>query len=621
MNDKLIKAVELQNQGEIAQAATLFNEVLQSDPQNVAAIYSLAGIALNAGNPAAALRLAEQGAALAPGFAQMKFISGAALQALGRKEEALQAYDEALKQQPDAVNALINSGVLLRDLLRHSEALERFNRALTFDPNSTSALGNCGILLSEFKQTELAITMFERLLTLDPNYDYGLGLLCFEQMHICDWRNLAALTERIVEGIRAGRRSCKTLALMAISDSPSDHLQAARTFSNHFYPKQSAPLWTGERYRHEKIRLAYVSPDLREHPVGHLMAGVIERHDKSRFELTAISLGVDDQSRLRSRFVGAFDRFVDARSMGSRQIAELMRELEIDVAVDLAGYTADSRNDIFSYRPAPVQVSYLGYPGTLGNDHMDYVLADRYIIPEQNRPFFAEQVLYLPDTYMPTDDGIKISERTPTRAECGLPETGVVFCSFSHDYKVTPPVFDVWMNLLRRVPGSVLWLMSRNELSQRNLRREAEQRGIDPARLVFATRVPLVEDHLARYRQADLFLDTYPYNAHTTAADALMAGLPVVSYMGSAFPGRVAGSLLHAIGMPELAVHSLADYEALAFDLATSPQRLAEAKAKLQANRASCALLDTAGFCRNLEANYIAMWRKAQLGGARDALS
>ena len=617
---KLIKAIELQNQGNIENARRLFDEVLSVDRTNAAALYSLSVIELNSGNPAEAVRLSQYGAEVAPSFAPLRFVLGAALQGLGRKEEALQRYDEALELQPDEVNVLINSGVLLRDLLRHGEALERFNRALTIDPNSVAALGNCGIILSEFKQSELAIAMFERLLELAPNYDYGQGLLCFEQMHVCDWENLPTLSAKILEGVHAGKRSCKTLALMAISDSASDQFEAAQIFSKHFYPQDLPALWRGERYRHDRIKLAYVSPDLREHPVGHLMAGVLECHDKSRFETVAISLGVDDQSRLRSRFVKSFDQFIDARTMGSRQIAELMRELEIDVAIDLAGYTADSRNDIFAHRAVPVQVNYLGYPGTLGTKYMDYILADRHVIPEEHQRYFSEKVIYLPDTYLPTDASIKISDRTPTRSECGLPESGIVFCSFSHDYKITPPIFDVWMSLLKRVPGSVLWLMSRNDASQHNLRSSAESRDVDPSRLIFATRVPLVEDHLARYRQADIFLDTHPYNAHTTAADALMAGLPVVTYMGNAFPARVAGSILHAMGMPELATHSLDDYESLAFRLATTPDVLADIKVRLQANRRDCALLDTAGFCRNLEATYIAMWRKSQLAGARDAL-
>jgi predicted O-linked N-acetylglucosamine transferase (SPINDLY family) len=297
-----------------------------------------------------------------------------------------------------------------------------------------------------------------------------------------------------------------------------------------------------------------------------------------------------------------------------------MREMEVDVAIDLGGYTSDTRTDIFAYRPAPVQVNYLGYPGTMGTSYYDYILADRFIIPPEHQPLYDEKVIYLPDTYLPTDNSVEIAERTPTRAECGLPETGFVFCSFSHDYKISPPVFDVWMRLLRQVPGSVLWLVSRGELTLANLRREAEARGVDASRLIFAGRVPRVEDHLARYRQADLFLDTHPYNAHTTAADALMAGLPVVTYMGNAFPSRVAGSLLHAVGLPDLATQSLADYEALALRLATNPAALTEVKQRLAANKQTHALYDTAGFCRNLEAACIAMWRRTQLGGALDEI-
>ena len=364
-----------------------------------------------------------------------------------------------------------------------------------------------------------------------------------------------------------------------------------------------------------------MSPDLREHPVGHLMAGIFERHDKRRFETIAISIGVNDNSRLRQRMLDTFDHFVDARMMESRRIAEIMRKMEVDVAIDLAGFTSDSRSEVFGMRPAPVQVNYLGYPGTMGTAYMDYVIADRHVIPPEHHAFYNEQVVYLPDAYLPAASGLKIAERTPTRAECGLPDEGVVFCSFNHDYKIAPHVFAVWMNLLREVPGSVLWLMSRNPLSQENLRREAAARGVDPDRLVFAQRVPMVEDHLARYRQADLFLDTHPYNAHTTCADALMAGLPVVTCMGGAFPSRVAGSLLHAAGIPELVTTSLADYQALALQLARDPQRLARLKAQLIATQPTNALCDADGFCRNLEAIYTSMWRKTQLGGASDALA
>lgn len=620
VNDQLLKAIGLQGEGKLPEATRMFGEILATDPNNAAALYSLSVICLHRSDHAEALRLSQHGIKVAPAFAPMHFVHGAALQAAGRKEEALKSYDAALEIDPNAMDVLLNSGVLLRDMLRHHEALARFNRIIAINPNHASGLGNCAIILTEFKQSEQAIAMFEKLLEGNPDYDYGLGLLAYERLHICDWTDFQKMSQRIIDGVRAGKRSCKSLAFMALSDSSSDHLKAAQTFAEHYCPRRPTSLWNGERYRHDKIRVAYVSPDLREHPVGHLIAGVFERHDKSRFETIAISLGVDDQSRLRARMLKVFDRFVDVRAMGTTQIAQLMRDMEIDIAVDLGGYTSDTRTDIFAHRTAPVQVNYLGYPGTMGSDYYDYILADRYVIPEEHQQFYSEKVVYLPDTYLPTDGSVRISDRTPTRAECGLPNSGIVFCSFSHDYKISPPLFDVWMHLLNRVPGSVLWLMSRSDASQHNLRKEAEIRGIDPARLVFASRVPLVEDHLARYRQADLFLDTHPYNAHTTAADALMAGLPVVTYMGNAFPARVAGSLLHAIGMPELVTHSLAEYEALAFKLATSPAVLADLKSRIMANKATYPLFDTAAFCGNMEAAYIAMWRQAQLGGARDEL-
>lgn len=621
--ERLIQAIELQQQGRNDEAATAFREVLAADPSNAAALYSLAVIALHAGDPEEALRIGRHGLAVAPPFAPLQHLVGSALQALGRNEEALAAFDAALAIKPDQLDVLLNSGVLLRSQFRHKEALERFMRILAIDPNHASALGNCGILLTEFKQSEQAIAMFERLLAVKPDYDYAPGLLAYERMHIGDWRGVDTLTQRIVDGIRAGQRSCKSLALMSLSDDAADHQRAARIFASHYAPRHPTPLWTGERYRHERIRIAYVSPDLREHPVGHLMAGIFEHHDKHRFEIIAISLGIQDGSRLRARMERAFDRFIDVRSQPSAQIAKTMRDLEVDIAIDLGGYTSDTRTDVFARRPAPVQVNYLGYPGTMGSDYYDYILADRHVIPPEHQRFYDEGVVYLPDAYLPTDASVTLPDETPSRAACGLPETGTVFCSFSHDYKIAPHVFAVWMRLLLAVPGSVLWLMSRGELAQQHYRQAAAERGVDPARLIFAGRVPRVEDHLARYRQADLFLDTHPYNAHTTAADALMAGLPVLTCMGGAFPARVAGSLLHAAGVPELITHSLAEYEQRALELVRDPQALPALRTRVLALRAQgrSALFDTAAFCRNLEAAYTAMWRATQLGGAKDALA
>jgi predicted O-linked N-acetylglucosamine transferase (SPINDLY family) len=624
MNDlqqTLVSAIEAQERGEIDEAVRRFNAALEIHPGHPAACYSLGVIAIRQGDPAAALRWADVGIAASPAYAPLRFLAGSALRAAGADAEvALQRFDEAISLQPDYIEALVNSGVALRDMLRHREALERFNQVLAINPDYTTALANCAVLLTEFKQSEQAIAMFKHLLEVQPEYDYGPGLLCFERLHVCDWTDYDASVQKILTDLRAGRRSSKSLAVMAISDFAGDHFQSARIFGEHLYPTSPKRLWQGDVYRHERIRLAYVSPDLREHPVGHLMAGVFEHHDKSRFELIAISLGIDDNSRLRGRMLKSFDRFIDAKTMNPTQIAQLMRSLEVDIAVDLAGYTADSHPEILGQRPAPIQVNFLGYAGSMGVGYMDYLIADRHVVPREHWPYYTEKIVYLPDAYLPTDGSVEIPDQAPGRDAYGLPEAGLVFCAFSHDYKISPKIFAIWMRLLQRTPGSVLWLMSRSEISQKNLWAAAEAQGIEAARLVFATRVPRVEDHLARYRLADFFLDTYPYNAHTTAADALMAGIPVVTCMGEAFHARVAGSLVHAAGLPELATHSLIDYEALALALAAQPERVDRLKAKLRAGRAGSALFDTANYCRNLEAVYIAMWRKYRLGTAADML-
>lgn len=619
-HDFLIQALGLHGKGHDQQAEPMFQAYLNRYPNDKVAAYSIAVILLRRGEGNAAIPMLASAVKAHPDFAPLWFAMASAQQAAGLRNEALASYDKAIAAKPDYIEAFVNSGALLREMHQHFAALERFNQVLTLNPNYETALGNCAILLTEFKQSQKSIEMFERLLAINPDYDYGRGLLCYERMHICDWTDFDTTRQRIIEDVRAGKKSCKSLGFMALSDDAKDHQTSARTFAQRFSAKKQA-LWTGQTYQHKRIKIAYVSADLREHPVGHLMAGIFEHHDKSRFETIAISLGSNDDSRLRKRMENAFEHFVDAKLMTAQEIAQHMRDMEVDIAIDLGGYTSDSRTDIFAHRPAPVQANYLGYPGTLGLDYIDYIIADQHVIPPAHQPFYDEKVAYLPHSYLPTDASIAIAEKTPSRAECGLPEQGIVFCSFNHDYKIAPHVFDVWMRVLKAVPGSVLWLMSRNDNSQKNLRDHAQTRGVDPDRLVFAKRVPRVEDHLARYRQADLFLDTHPYNAHTTAADALMAGLPVLTYMGQSFPSRVAGSLLHTLGMAdELTTHSLQDYEDKAIALATHPQALQQVRDKLAIQKQNSPLFDTQSFCRHLENIYISMWRKQQLGQNQDQL-
>jgi predicted O-linked N-acetylglucosamine transferase (SPINDLY family) len=379
-------------------------------------------------------------------------------------------------------------------------------------------------------------------------------------------------------------------------------------------------VWRGEIYSHDRIRIAYFSPDFCNHAVGQLAVGMFEAHEKSRFETIAISYGRDDGSQLRHRIKSAFNDFIDVRAMTDADVAAFIHRREIDILVDLSGLTRYNRFGVVLRRVAPIQVNFLGYPGTAGAACMDYIVADPTIIPDDHFSFYSEKVVWLPDAYQPNDDKRRISDRKPRRSECGLPETAFVFCCFNNNYKITPEIFDIWMRLLKAKEGSVLWLIATNASAEGNLRREAQKRGISSERLIFAPKLPLA-DHLARSGQADLFLDTMPYNAHTTGSDALWAGVPLVTCLGSTFASRVAPSLLKAVGLDELITNSLAEYEALALKLAREPALLATVRAKLKRNRETYALFDTARFTRHLEAAYVTMWEQYQRGEAPKAFA
>ena len=425
---------------------------------------------------------------------------------------------------------------------------------------------------------------------------------------MCDWTDLAAEVAQLLSGVRAGEPVSAPFPLLGMASTAADQLQCAKRYMQ---DRLAFPaVWRGETYRHDRIRVAYLSADLHEHPVAYLMAGLFEHHDRSRFEVTALSLGAHQDSQFRARLKASFDRFLDVHSNSNQEIADLIRRSEIDIVVDLNGFTQNGRPEILSRRPAPVQVNYLGYAGTMGVERFDYIIADATVISADNFDFYSEKVVWLPDSFMANDAARRIAERTPTRAELDLPETGTVFCCFNQMHKIDPAIFEVWMSLLRKVDDSVLWLRKADPTVTQNLSREAARHGVAPERLVFAPRVPLVADHLARHRQADLFLDTLPYNAHTTASDALWADLPVLTCLGSTFAGRVAASLLNAAGLPELITTSLDDYEALAFRLARDRSLLAAIKAKLARNRQTCLLFDTARFARHIEAAYVTMWER-----------
>lgn len=586
-----------------------------------------------------ALAAADHALKLKPDLAEAWVGRGNALLELGRLEDAAAAYDSALAARPHLASALSGHGNILLRSGRQPEAQAAFDRAIAADANFAEAwlgramaslslgghddahtaleraialnpnLANAWLAKGQVaylgKRYDEALTAWNRALALDPDQSAVAAACLRIKMHLCDWAGVEDGCDAARSSVR-GRKIVAPFMFVAIASSAAEQLQCAQSWIKHNFSVPSAPLWRGERYDHDRIRIGYLSADFHQHATSQLMAGVFEHHDRARFEVTAISIGPNDGSPMRRRIEAAFERFVDAKPQGDLEIAELAKGLELDILVDLKGYSQDARTGILAKRPAPIQVNYLGFPGTLGAGFIDYIIADRNVIPERDFECYAEKVVWLPESYQANDRSRTIADLTPIRAEHGLPAAAFVFCCFNDNYKITPDVFSCWMRILIAVENSVLWLFEDNPTAADNLRREAAARGVAPERLVFAHRLPH-GDHLARHRCADLFLDTLPYGAHTTASDALWAGLPVLSCRGETFAGRVGASLLDAIRLPELVAATPAAYEGLAIELASDPPRLAALRAKLARNRLLTPLFDTEQYTRHLEAAYTTM--------------
>ena len=576
------QAITLQGAGQHTQAEQLLRQALALDGNNFMTLYSLGVSCSTLGNPKEALTFFDRATHAAPHLPLGFFAKAKTLHDLGLAEDALVAYDQAITADPHYMEAYTNKAALLQGINRHHDALLTLTAATEIEPNHVRALEGQGQLLGQYKQYTLATRAFAHALQVSPDYAYGEGHLMGARMSNCDWTDFEGAKERIMAGIHAGKLTCGPLTIMSITDDAATIRQCAELYAADKYQTSPHPLWTGEKYQHRKKRVAFMSADFRIHPVGYLLIGLIEHFDKSKFELTGFFTGVADDSDLWRRYRCAFDNYIDCHTMPSIEVAKLMRAMEIDVVIELSGHTEGTRLDILAHRPAPTQITYLGFPGTLGLPYIDYLISDPRIIPPALEPHYKEKILTLPHCYLPRDDSVVPSPETPKRADCGLPDDGIVFCSFNHDYKINPPLFKVWMDLLKEVPGSVLWLMKLNEGAHKNLAQSARDHGIDPERIIFASRLPRVEDHLARYRLADVFIDTYPYNGHTTAGDALRSGLPVVTLCGGSFSSRVAASLLHDIGMSELTCTSFEQYHDKALHLAVNQADRSALKQKLQ---------------------------------------
>lgn len=551
--------------------------------------------------------------ALRPDFAAAHNSHGNALQAVQRSEEALASFARAIALKPDYAEARYNAGNALAALQRMTGALAEYYCAIALRSDYADAYRGRGLGLYALKRYEEALASYQRALVLAPGMDWLPGDILAAKRQVCDWTSDGSAVAALEERVRLGQQAVAPFTLTFTADSPALQRKAAEIFVRRQYPANDSLPLQSTYSEHTKIRIGYFSADFRDHAMMHVMIDLFACHDRSRFTLTAFSFGPDTEDDWRGRAIATFDRFIDVRAMSDREVMLLARSLEIDIAVDLMGFTMGGRTGIFGYRAAPVQVAYLGYPGTMGADYIDYILADRILIPPGDEMHYSEKTVRLPGTYQVNDRRRPVSERRFTREELGLPESGFVFCCFNNNYKITPRVFDLWMRILRGVGGSVLWLYAENPGAAANLRMEAEARDIAPERLVFARKLPLA-DHLARHQLAGLFLDTLPYNGHATASLALWAGLPVLTQIGTTFAGRVAASLLTAIDLPELVTTTPEAYEALAVELALRPDRLLAVKAKLEQNCLTAPLFDTERFTRSLEAAYVAMHARVRAG-------
>lgn len=556
-----------------------------------------------------ALASCDKAVALKPDYAEAFYNRGKVLEEVKRFVESLASYGKAIALEPNYAKAFCAQGVVLVKLNWPDKALASYGKAIARKPDYAEAFYNRGIALTRLNRLSEACVDFETALAFKPNLNYVEDTLILTKMSMCDWKNLEMEWSHLISGVRNMARVSDPFVILTTPSSSADQLQCSKVYVADHCPPSVQPYWQGQRYAHDRIRIAYLSADFRRHPIAHLTAELFELHDRSQFKVVGVSFGHNDQSDMRRRLVRAFDQFHDVCATSDRDVAKILSDLEVDIAINL---TYETRPAILSYRPAPISVAYC-YPGTMGADFIDYIIADKIVAPFDQQACYAEKIVHLPECYLVYDTRGKIAGRTPTRGEVGLPEEGFVFCCFNSNVKITERVFSIWMRLLKNVPGSVLWLLRDNADVEQNLRFEAKKRRINPERLIFVERVER-DGYLARYRLADLFLDTLPYNAHTTACDSLWVGLPVLTCLGSTFAGRVAGSLLSAIGLSELITRGLEEYEALALKLARNPILLVSIKEKLARNRNTYSLFNTQRTTLHIEAAYRIMWERYQRG-------
>lgn len=604
--------VQLQG-GQVRAAVKSFDRSTRLAGEYFEALHEL-GVAHNAlGERERALEFFQRAERKNPRSHELHANIGNTLGELGRFDQALHHYDRALMLNPQMARAWSDRGLALTEVGRGEEALVSYDRALALAPEDSATWMNRATTLVMLERHAEAHATYQKIAGLPPETEYHRGYWLYNSMLVCRWAGWEDLVENTLARADAGEKTAVPFSLLATPASPSTLLACARTYVQNQCPPRDIAVDFKVHDASRKLRVGYFSTDFRNHATSQLIVRLFECHDRTRFELFGFSIGPAVQDEMAARVTAAFDHFMDVAEQSDAQIAAMARAKEIDIAVDLNGFTEGARPNIFAHRAAPVQVNYLGFPGSMGCEYIDYIVADATLIRSDEYHHYAEKVVLLPGTYQANDDTKRISDTSTTRESMGLPGQGFVFACFNNTYKITPDVFSVWMRLLQKVPGSVLWLLEGNDAAKAALETEAQARGVEPERIVWAKRIALA-DHLARHVHADLFLDTFYYNAHTTCSDALWAGLPVLTLAGSTFASRVSASLLGAVGLPELVTQSAQEYEACGLSLATMPHRLDALRRHLQSNRTTTPLFDTRRFAIRIETAFMAMYERYRLG-------
>lgn len=598
--DNLISlAIGYLQKGDPISAERLLNQSLVVAPKNSEALRLLGVVYAFKKDLPEALRALDRSIKADPNNWLAHSNRGNVLRDLNQFEAALKSYDKAIVLQPNYAEAHNNKGNLYQDLRRYEDAIKSYDRAIAIDPNYADAYGNAGNALNKLKLYELALTAYEKVMGLGDANERYLSAYLSCKMQLCNWSGIQELLSQVEIGNIARKDLFLPFHILFACSAPQVIKEITKCYMQAHHPIKTDLGDINKGQRNQKIRLGYFSPDFRNHPVSFLIAGLIEAHDKDRFELIAFSMDVNESDDMRERLRHSFDQFIDVSTKNDIEVAKMARQMGIEIAIDLCGLTEGMRPGIFAYRAAPIQIGYLGFLGTMAAPYFDYIIADKVIIPEASRDSYSEKIIYLP-SYQANDPKREISSRVFTREEFGIPEEAFVYCCFNNNYKFTPSILDSWSNILLRVEKSVILLYSETSLTEKNLLAEFSARGVDASRVFFVGRLPRSE-YLSRYRIADLFLDTSPYNAGTTASDALWAGLPVLTFLGNTFSSRVCASLLTAIGLPSLICNSQNEYEELAITLGLDANRYDSIKGRLAENRLTTVLFDNNAFTKSFE--------------------